>query len=40
MKFDNFFVCFAFISHKFAQIAKYFAQSCDCMTAAFRNSAF
>ena len=32
------FSCFAFISPKFAQIIKYFAQSCDCMIAAFRNS--
>ena len=30
--------CFAFISPKFAQILKYFAQSCDCMIAAFKNS--
>ena len=27
-----------FISPKFAQILKHFAQSCDCMIAAFRNS--
>ena len=32
--------CFALLSPKFAQILKYFAQSCDCMIAAFRNSAF
>ena len=32
------FSCFAFVSRKFAQILKYFAQSCDCMIAAFRNS--
>ena len=34
-----FFSCFTFFSPKFAQILKYFAQSCDCMIAAFRNSA-
>ena len=33
------FSCFLFISPKFAQILKYFAQSCDCMIAAFKNSA-
>ena len=33
------FFCFALISHKFAQILNYFAQSCDGMIAAFRNSA-
>ena len=32
------FSSFAFISPKFAQILKYFAQSCDCMITAFRNS--
>ena len=32
------FSCFMFISPKFAQILQYFAQSCDCMIAAFRNS--
>ena len=30
--------CFEFISRKFVQILKYFAQSCNCMIAAFRNS--
>ena len=33
------FSCFAFLSTKFAQIIKYFVQLCDCMIAAFRNSA-
>ena len=33
------FSCFAFVSPKFAQIIKYFAQSCDCRIAAYRNSA-
>ena len=33
------FSCFTFISPKFVQICKYFARSCDCMIAAFRNSA-
>ena len=28
---------FAFFSPRFAQILKYFASSCDCMIAAFRN---
>ena len=32
------FILFALISPKFAQILKYFAQSCDCMIATFRNS--
>ena len=32
------FSCFAFINQKFAQTLKYFAQLCDCMIAAFRNS--
>ena len=32
------FSCLAFLSPKFNQILKYFAQSCDCMIAAFRNS--
>ena len=34
------FTCFAFISSKIVQIPKYFAQSCDCMIAAFKNSEF
>ena len=34
------FSCLAFISQKIAQILKYFAKSCDCMIAAFRNSGF
>ena len=29
-----------FISPRFAKILKYFAQSCDCMIAAFRNFVF
>ena len=33
------FFCFTFISQTFEQILKYFAQSQDCMIAAFRNSA-
>ena len=32
------FSCFTFISPKFARIFKYFAQSCNYMIAAFRNS--
>ena len=31
---------FAFISPKFAPILKYYVQLCDCMIAAFRNSAW
>ena len=32
------FACFAFISPTFGQIIHYFAQSCDCMITAFKNS--
>ena len=32
------FSCFVFNSPKFAQLLKYFAQSCDCMIAASINS--
>ena len=32
------FFSFLFFSQNFAQILKYFAQLCDCMIAAFRNS--
>ena len=33
------FSLLTFISPKFAQVLKYFAQLCDCMIVAFRNSA-
>ena len=40
MKLVPVFHVFSFISPKFAHILKYFAQSCYCMIAAFRNSVF
>ena len=38
MKLESFFPFFAFLSQKYAQVLKYFAQLCDFSIAAFGNS--